>query len=99
MNQAEWEAAYPPHKALHEPHPHSRADKHAFPTYAEALSVKDGIEMTDEHGGMLVVEWEGKFYVVCDEDYLHGFKDGVDYVRKQVSRPDVSGQPHTGDTP
>ena len=37
--------------------------------------------MTDEHGGMLVVEWEGKFYVVCDEGYLDGFKEGVDYVR------------------
>ncbi len=81
MTHEEWERAHPCPKALHEPHPHSRADRHAFPTNAEALSVKDGIEITDEHGGMLVVEWEGKFYVVCDEGYFHGFKEGVDYVR------------------
>ena len=47
--------------------------------YAETERVKDGIEMTDEHGGMLVVEWEGQFYVVYNEDYMHGFKAAVDY--------------------
>jgi hypothetical protein len=79
MNQAEWEAAYPPHKALHLPAPECRAEPEPLPTYAEACQVKDGIEMRDEHGGMLVVEWEGLFYVVCDEGYCHGFKPGEDY--------------------
>ena len=79
MNQAEWEAAYPPHKALHEPH--SRAYPEPLPTYAEAHDQMEFIEQTDEHGGMLVVEWEGKFYVVCDEGYVNGFKESVDYVR------------------
>lgn len=79
MNQAEWEAAYPPHKALHEPH--SRAYPEPLPTYAEAHDQMEFIEQTDEHGGMLVVEWEGKFYVVCDKGYVNGFKESVDYVR------------------
>lgn len=79
MTQEEWERKNPYPKALHLPEPHSRAEPHPLPTYAEAEHVKEGIEMTDEHGGMLVVEWEGQFYVVYNEDYMHGFKEGVDY--------------------
>jgi len=79
MTPEERKRIYPRHRALHLPEPHSRAEPHPLPTYAEAEHVKEGIEMTDEHGGMLVVEWEGQFYVVCDEGYMHGFKEGVDY--------------------
>jgi hypothetical protein len=44
-------------------------------TYREAESVRDYREEVDEHGGYIVVEWEGKFYVVYDETYGGGFAD------------------------
>jgi hypothetical protein len=72
----EWAKSYPAKKALSEPPQGSWGDKYnPFDTYAEADSVKDYIETVDEHGGMLVVEWQGKFYVVYDDGYLGGFAD------------------------
>jgi hypothetical protein len=57
------------------PPPECRADPKPCPTEGEAEAVKDFIEMTDEHGGMLVVEYEGLFYVVYNEDYVGGYTD------------------------
>lgn len=48
---------------------------YALQTEAEAEQVKDNIEIADEHGGMLVVEYDGLFCVVYGPDYVDGFTD------------------------
>ena len=67
------------YNATHLPEPDSRAYPYPLLTYAEAHTQQDFIEAVDEHGGMIIVEWEGKFYVVYNDDYLGGFVIDVDY--------------------
>ena len=75
MTFDEWAKEYPAKRALSLPPKDSWAYDHPLPSYQEAEKIKDFIEMTDEHGGMIVVEWEGQFYVVYDGSYFHGFAD------------------------
>lgn len=48
--------------------------KESFDTYLAASQTKNGHELEHACGGLLVVTWDKKFYVVYNGDYLFGFK-------------------------
>ena len=81
MTNEEWEKEYPAHKAKSLPPVDSRWDRREkpFTNYTEAHTYKDGVEEDQDAYGipvsLIVVVWEGLYYVCYDEGYVGGFSD------------------------
>ena len=77
MTNEEWALAYPAHKAKCLPTPEVRAAPEPFAVYLEAEREREIIltEYPEHHPHLVVVEWEGLFYLVYGKEMYRGFKE------------------------